>query len=482
MILSEKQRFSNNTVKRKTDTPPVRSFLGDLTLALYNSVFYDDCFPPVGESCTPSPFYKNPFVPHEEPRSSVPSSTPFSLCLFDLDDTLVRSSDLSDLREEGLRNHTENYRQAVRHHFADCQRTLISQERLYGLFILFPHLRFGIVSKAPRFWVQTVAEVCWPDFQWDVVIGNEDVFRVKPSPEGLIRAAQQLDISVDNTLYVGDSEDDIRAAYAAGMYAVLLTKTWQPWPNLSKENWRAANLFADAVIKKAESLTAVLEHPNRRLPTLEQYLAEEEADLRFLRCNKFPPYGYTLDHTPIQVYGLGRYFSAANSLLDKRRCHLLTQSILENKESTTFPAAWVKAVAAFVNHKTNSDAEVVLTTIPARPGRVDRMACFLRQIEQTASFAGNRPIRFVPNLLGYREGVRSNHRDRLSAVERFENIRRSLFVSHPECLTDHPHVIVLDDVATTGATFYYADQYLRQAGAGEVTPLALSLNISDVLK
>lgn len=482
MILSEKQRFSNNTVKRKTDTPPVRSFLGDLTLALYNSVFYDDCFPPVGESCTPSPFYKNPFVPHEEPRSSVPSSTPFSLCLFDLDDTLVRSSDLSDLREEGLRNHTENYRQAVRHHFADGQRTLISQERLYGLFILFPHLRFGIVSKAPRFWVQTVAEVCWPDFQWDVVIGNEDVFRVKPSPEGLIRAAQQLDISVDNTLYVGDSEDDIRAAYAAGMYAVLLTKTWQPWPNLSKENWRAANLFADAVIKKAESLTAVLEHPNRRLPTLEQYLAEEEADLRFLRCNKFPPYGYTLDHTPIQVYGLGRYFSAANSLLDKRRCHLLTQSILENKESTTFPAAWVKAVAAFVNHKTNSDAEVVLTTIPARPGRVDRMACFLRQIEQTASFAGNRPIRFVPNLLGYREGVRSNHRDRLSAVERFENIRRSLFVSHPECLTDHPHVIVLDDVATTGATFYYADQYLRQAGAGEVTPLALSLNISDVLK
>ena len=43
-------------------------------------------------------------------------------------------------------------------------------------------------------------------------------------------------------------------------------------------------------------------------------------------------------------------------------------------------------------------------------------------------------------------------------------------------------MIVLDDVATTGATFYYADQYLRQAGAGEVTPLALSLNISDVLK
>ena len=450
-------------------------------MTLDDLAFYYDCFPPAGESCTPSPSYKNPFTVHRE-QWAPQSRTPFSLCLFDLDDTLVRSSDLADLCEAGLRDHSESYRQAVRRNFAGGERTLISANRLYALHHLFPSLRFGIVSKSPRFWIQTVAEICWPDFRWDVVIGNEDVFRVKPSPEGLIHATQQLDISVDNTLYVGDSEDDIRAAYATGMYAVLFTKTWHPWPKLSKENRRAANLFADAVIKKAESLTAVLEHPNRRLPTLEQYLAEEEADLRFLRCNKFPPYGYTRDHTPIQVYGLGRYFSAADSLLDKRRRHLLTQSILENKESSAFPTAWIKAVTAFVNHKTNSDAAVVLTTIPARPSRVDRMAYFLRQIEQTASFTGNRPIRFVPNLLGYREGVRSNHRDRLNAVERFENIRRSLFVQHPECLTDHPHVIVLDDVATTGATFYYADQYLRQAGAGEVTPLALSLNISDVLK
>lgn len=481
MILSEKQRFSNNTVKRKTDTPPVRSFLGDLTLTFDELAFYDECFPPVGESCTPSPSYQNPFTVRRE-QWAPQSRTPFSLCLFDLDDTLVRSSDLSDLREEGLRNHTDNYRRAVRRYFTGGYRTLISAGDLYALRHFFPNLRFGIVSKAPRFWIQTVAEICWPDFQWDIVIGNEDVFRVKPSPEGLIHAAQQLNISVDKTLYVGDSEDDVRAAYAAGMYAVLFTKTWRPWPNLSKENWKAANLFADAVIKKAESLTAVLEHPNRRLPTLEQYLAGEEADLRVLRCNKFPPYGFTYNRTPIQIYGLGRYFSAADSLMDKRSRHLLTQSILNNKESTTFPATWVKAVAAFVNHKTNSDAEVVLTSIPARPGRVDRMAYFLRQIEHTASFTGNRRIRFVPNLLGYREGVRSNHHDRLNAVERFENIRRSLFVQHPECLTGHPHVIVLDDVATTGATFYYADQYLRQAGAGEVTPLALSLNISDVFK
>ena len=148
----------------------------------------------------------------------------------------MRSSDLADLCEAGLRDHSESYRQAVRRNFAGGKRTLISANRLCALHHLFPSLRFGIVSKSPRFWIQTVAEICWPDFQWDVVIGNEDVFRVKPSPEGLIHATQQLDIPVDKTLYVGDSEDDIRAAYAAGMYAVLFTKTWHPWPNLSQEN------------------------------------------------------------------------------------------------------------------------------------------------------------------------------------------------------------------------------------------------------
>ena len=446
-------------------------------MTLDDLAFYDECFPPAGESFTPSPSYQNPYIVRRE-QWAPQSRTPFSLCLFDLDDTLVRSSDLSDLCEAGLRNHFDNYRQAVRRCFADGRRTLIGSNHLSTLKRHFPNLRFGIVSRAPRFWIQTVAGICWPAFKWDVIIGNEDVFQVKPSPEGLIRAAEQLNISPDKTLYVGDAETDIRASYAAGMYAVLFNKTWGEKP--SKENWAAVDLHPDAIIKKVESLTTVLATPNRRLPTLEQYLAGEEADMRILKCRKYLPFGYSRKSNFVDIKGLGRYFSSAFSLQDKRSRHLLTQSILENKDSSTFPSAWVKAVAAFVNTQTPSGAEIVLTTIPARPGRTDRMASFLRQIEQSAVFTGSRRIRFVPNLLGYREGVRSNHGERLNAVERFENIRRSLFVKQPECLSGHPHVIVIDDVATTGATFYYADQYLRQAGAGEVTPLALSLNISDI--
>jgi len=39
-------------------------------------------------------------------------------------------------------------------------------------------------------------------------------------------------------------------------------------------------------------------------------------------------------------------------------------------------------------------------------------------------------------------------------------------------------ILVLDDVVTSGATFFYADKYLRDAGAKSVHCLALAQTIS----
>jgi predicted amidophosphoribosyltransferase len=57
------------------------------------------------------------------------------------------------------------------------------------------------------------------------------------------------------------------------------------------------------------------------------------------------------------------------------------------------------------------------------------------------------------------------------------NVRDNLLVS-PERSLHGTDVVVIDDVVTSGATFYYADRYLREAGASRVHCIALAQTIS----
>jgi HAD superfamily hydrolase (TIGR01509 family) len=52
-----------------------------------------------------------------------------------------------------------------------------------------------------------------------VVISRDDVRRLKPDPEGLIKAAEKLKVAPSQSLFVGDSRNDVKAARDAGMMA-----------------------------------------------------------------------------------------------------------------------------------------------------------------------------------------------------------------------------------------------------------------------
>ena len=59
---------------------------------------------------------------------------------------------------------------------------------------------------------------------FDLVVGAEDVRAEKPSPEGILFAAEQLAADKDCMLYVGDSLVDAQAACHAGVrFAAVLT-------------------------------------------------------------------------------------------------------------------------------------------------------------------------------------------------------------------------------------------------------------------
>ena len=57
---------------------------------------------------------------------------------------------------------------------------------------------------------------------FDIVIGSDDTRRHKPDPEPILEALRRLDAEPADAAYVGDSPFDVRAAKAAGVYAVAV--------------------------------------------------------------------------------------------------------------------------------------------------------------------------------------------------------------------------------------------------------------------
>ena len=84
------------------------------------------------------------------------------------------------------------------------------------------------------------------------MITSDDTERHKPSPDPILAAVDRLGASPADTAYVGDSPFDIRAAKAAGVYAVAVA--WggiHPDEVLEREE-------PDAFVRHAEELLGVL--------------------------------------------------------------------------------------------------------------------------------------------------------------------------------------------------------------------------------
>jgi phosphoglycolate phosphatase-like HAD superfamily hydrolase len=55
---------------------------------------------------------------------------------------------------------------------------------------------------------------------FQVIVGREDTWRIKPNPSPIQHAAEQLGVPVERCLMVGDTTVDILAARAAGAWAI----------------------------------------------------------------------------------------------------------------------------------------------------------------------------------------------------------------------------------------------------------------------
>jgi pyrophosphatase PpaX len=83
--------------------------------------------------------------------------------------------------------------------------------------------RLGIVTAKRRATVD-LAFARLPELEasFEVVITSDDTERHKPSPDPILAAVDRLGVAPAEAAYVGDSPFDVRAAKAAGVFAVAV--------------------------------------------------------------------------------------------------------------------------------------------------------------------------------------------------------------------------------------------------------------------
>ena len=129
--------------------------------------------------------------------------------IFDLDMTLVDSSSAESARKQ--RNWQYVY-------------SLIPGFTLYpGMdrvfeFIRWNCVRVAIVSTSPRPYVERVCRHF--RIPVDAILGYHDCGRIKPAPDGMIRALSAIGATARETVSFGDRAIDIQASNAAGIPSV----------------------------------------------------------------------------------------------------------------------------------------------------------------------------------------------------------------------------------------------------------------------
>jgi pyrophosphatase PpaX len=101
-------------------------------------------------------------------------------------------------------------------------------EAFAGMVEVIPRLKadgrkLGIVTaKRHRTVALAIDRFPWLGEQFDLVVAHEDTERHKPDPDPVLEAVRKLDAVPSDAAYVGDSPFDIRAAKAAGAFAVAV--------------------------------------------------------------------------------------------------------------------------------------------------------------------------------------------------------------------------------------------------------------------
>lgn len=354
--------------------------------------------------------------------------------LFDLDMTLVDSSELETLRARSKWPEVLATLDRIRAFpTTPSPHEVVQQLKREG----FP---IGVVTNAPSAYAQPVLQRF--GIPYDVLIAWHDTTEHKPHPEPLQLALSRLGVEPGDAFYVGDARADVEASYRAEVTSV-------------GAGWGVEDL---ASISDCAPDVLLLEPAALLKPAhLRRYGYYAERTVRSKRV--VPHEGSSLVCGPNE-YALGRYFAKKDP---RHATSELSQALIEFKDADGPLDSLANALARFIG-MLEWERPFWLMSVPAKPGQErDRFAKLLEMVASQSSGVqrcadGLTCTRAIPN---YKTMKPDERREAMKGVFSTKYTWKG------------QRVLLVDDVLTTGSTVHECVRTLRADGAADVRVVAL---------
>lgn len=129
------------------------------------------------------------------------------IILFDLDDTLLPT--------ESLREHRHSKHIIDLIQYEEFRQITPYTGMLASLIELSTKIRIGMVTSSPKWYVNQILNHYFSNIQFSPLVTYNDVCELKPHPEPLLLALQLAEVTVIDTIYVGNAMEDFLACTAA---------------------------------------------------------------------------------------------------------------------------------------------------------------------------------------------------------------------------------------------------------------------------
>jgi HAD superfamily hydrolase (TIGR01549 family) len=357
--------------------------------------------------------------------------------IFDLDDTLLDTSELAQARQQAEWSIVKARLDRVRNFASEGTRIEEVPARLKA-----QGLKIGILTHSPGWYASALLDRF--KIRADAIVTGSDGYPPKPDPTSLKAIANELGVAIGNCVYVGDLDTDAAAAAAAGAISIGVT-----WSKTAPETWR--RWWPDVAISSPERLLE-LDELDRLRPLAEVFLRGAE-----------PRWHWgTVMRVESRVGSLGRYFTPED--IERYPDHALSHLLLAAKNDLA-KAEQVGQIFALLAGRPSWQAAPpqLVVSVPPKPG---------------APFDRFEPIRAsLAATLGARDGG-----DVLTMAFDVENYKR---LSHDERRAANAgrfnaaalrgeHVLLIDDVLTSGCQIEACRDALLAAGAERVNVIALA--------
>lgn len=300
----------------------------------------------------------------------------------------------------------------------------------------------GVLTRSPRWYAEQLIKRF--GIRHTALITGSDGYLPKPEPAALIAIARLMGMQAREIVFVGDDAVDHEAASAVQAMAVGVNWAAGPMPGWTRFWPDLAVVDPDLLLDIGNDLAAL-------------------GDLVLAGVRPRWHWG-TLLRPAQDVFCCGRYFQTTD--IERHRGHPLTALTLKakNERAAAEEVGRLMAHAAEAEHWRRRPPTMVVSVPPDPEAEWDRFAPVRPLVAQAFGAIDG------AGVLTMNSGV-TNYKAMPHSARAAAN--RGRFCASSQ--VNGRHVLILDDVWTSGATSEACAHALHEAGAGKVEVLALSL-------